>query len=133
MTDVRTLRLADQRDMEARLEIAVPRELAGQAVVAQPRHDLDTALRLVVAIPGDQLFDVALMPLAQSDHAVERLHRKVARHQRRRVLVDATIGDADRVAGDALEHLEARQRVGELCLKRPVNPLERWDHVANGE
>ena len=121
----RIVQAAGERRVKAGMMEAIPRKLAAERRVVVARHHLEPRGHLVLAIPGDQRRDVRLVAGAQPDDAVERRGGDVPRHQRRDVVADATVGDADRIARQPLEHLQPRDRVGDVGLDRAVDQLER--------
>src|SRR6516165_4913847 len=111
--------------MKPGLVVPEPGELAADLGIAIAGHDLEATFYAVVAIPRDQRRDVRRESRAQADDAVEAWRRKVSRHQRHCSIGEFPVGDADRIAGDPLEDLEARQRVGGLDLQGSLHLVER--------
>ena len=117
----------DQRRMEARMGVSEPRHLAGERGVEVARDHLEARERAVLAIPGIDRRDVPLIAGAQPDDAIERVRGKLLRHQRRDAIVDLAVRDADRIARNTLEHLHARDRVGDIGVDDALDRLRRGD------
>jgi hypothetical protein len=61
----------------------------------------------------------------QSHHA--RKEGQKSRSQRNRGFIDPTIGDSDRIAGDAFEDLHSGDRVGHVRRENPLDESHRWE------
>ena len=56
----------------------------------------------------------------------------MAGHQRDGAILEPAIGDADGIAGQALQHLQAGERVGGLDPHRAPDEVERWNELRHG-
>jgi hypothetical protein len=126
----RSVGLANQRAVEVRLEATEPGQFAAQLDRRHAGHHFEARLHAVLAIPGQQRFDMRLVPRTKTEHAVEIRHRQLPRHQRRDATFKLLIGDADRIAGQPLQNLQARQGAGRLHVERAPYQVERGsEHV----
>ena len=73
-----------------------------------------------------------LVARAQTDDVVETRHRQMPGHERDDAVIELAIGNADGIAGEALQHLQARQRVGGFGPHRALDQVERWNELRHG-
>jgi hypothetical protein len=99
------------------------------ALVALPRQDLEARFHAVVAAPGHERFNFALLPSSKPNDLVEVRIGKVLRHHSDCRPAGVTNCNADRIAGKALQHLHARDRVAVLDVERAVDQAGRGKDV----
>src|SRR5258708_28074637 len=121
--------IADKLNVEARLEKTQSRQFTPDGRIVMPRNHLERRLDAVVAIPRNELFDLGLMPGAQTD---DRREGGQTRHQSYGRFIHPSIADADRVAWKALQDFHARDGVGHVDSQRSLHAIQRRDNFTVG-
>src|SRR6185295_9949718 len=115
--------------MEFGWKEAEPREFVAKLAVALPRQDFKARLDAAVPAPGEQRRDFALLAAAQSDNLVEVRVGKMLRHHGDGGLTDVPEFNSNRVAGQASQHLDARDRVAVLDPQGAIDQVGGRQHI----